>query len=99
MKKIKKGLSFVLVLIMMISVIPMGTISASAATISLNRPLDKAYTITAREYYSDGSYHGAIDYGCPKGTPVYAAESGTVTVYDGGYGDGYYGCKDGGGWG
>lgn len=97
--KQERILSLFLALMMLFSVIPAGTVTASAATISLNRPLDKAYTITAREYYSSGSYHGAVDYGCPKGTPVYAAESGTVTVYDGGYGDGYYGCKDGSGWG
>lgn len=105
MKKTKKILSCILAIIMMIGIIPIGTIQSSAATISLNRPLDKAYTITAREYYNKTDsygnriYHGAIDYGCPKGTPVYAAESGTITVNDGGYGDGYYGCKDGGGWG
>ena len=92
-------LSFLLALMIVVGLMPISAITASAATISLNRPLDKAYTITAREYYSSGTYHGAIDYGCPKGTPVYAAESGTVTVHDGGYGDGYYGCKDGSGWG
>ena len=83
---------------MLFSVLSVGTMTASAAIILLNRPLDKVYTITAREYYSNKKYHGAIDYGCPKGTPVYAAESGTVTIYDGGYGDGYYGSNDGYGW-
>lgn len=95
----KRTMSLFLAVLMLFSVLPAGTMTASAATISLNRPLDKVYAITAREYYSSGSYHGAIDYGCPKGTPVYAAESGTVTVYDGGYGDGYSGCNDGSGWG
>ncbi len=94
--RIKKSLSLLLAVIMLLCAVPM---NGSAASISLNRPLDKAYPITAREYYSSGKRHGAIDYGCSKGTPVYAAESGTVTVHDGGYGDGYSGCKDGNGWG
>ncbi|MBE6737715.1 MAG: hypothetical protein E7566_03550 [Ruminococcaceae bacterium] len=98
-KTTKRWLSLILSLIIVIGAVVAVPVTVSAATISLNRPLDTAYTITAREYYSSGSYHGAIDYGCPKGTPVYAAESGTVTVYDGGYGDGYSGCKDGNGWG
>lgn len=97
--KAKRLLAVLLTVIMVVSTIPLATMPIAAATISLNRPLDKTYTITAREYYSSGSYHGAIDYGCPKGTPVYAAESGIITVYDGGYGDGYEGCKDGGSWG
>ena len=29
-------------------------------------------------YYPSGSYHGAIDYGVPAGTPVYAAADGVV---------------------
>ncbi len=72
---------------------------AVSSSISLNRPLDKAYTITCKQYYSWGEVHNAIDYGCPKGTPVYAAESGTVVVNDGGFGDGYSGNNDNGGWG
>ncbi len=98
--KQKRIISLFLAALMLFSVLSTGTMTASAATISLNRPLDKAYVITAREYYSDGTHHCAIDYGCPKGTPVYAAESGTVTVHDGGYGDGYYGnTSANGGWG
>jgi len=92
-----KFLCFLLAFVMLCSVVPY--VETKAATISLNRPLDKAYTITAREYYSNKTYHGAIDYGCPKGTPVYAAESGIITVHDGGFGDGYYGCQDGNTWG
>lgn len=43
-----------------------------------------AYPTTYRELsagypdYSDGSYHGGIDFPCALGTPVYAAEKGTV---------------------
>lgn len=97
MKNGTKLLSFLLAFVMLCSVVPY--VETKAATISLNRPLDMAYTITAREYYSNKTYHGAIDYGCPKGTPVYAAESGIITVHDGGFGDGYYGCQDGNTWG
>ena len=36
-------------------------------------------TVTANGYYpSSGKYHGAIDYGIPVGTPVYAAAAGVV---------------------
>ena len=34
--------------------------------------------ITAKAYYSSGKFHGAIDYGIPVGTPVYAAAEGVV---------------------
>ncbi len=34
--------------------------------------------ITATMYYSSGTYHGAIDYGVPIGTTVYAAGDGVV---------------------
>lgn len=43
----------------------------------LQRPV-KTGTITATMYYSNGSYHGALDYGVPVGTPVYAAATGVV---------------------
>lgn len=35
-------------------------------------------TITATMYYSSGVYHGALDYGVPVGTTVYAAGDGVV---------------------
>ena len=34
--------------------------------------------ITATMYYSNGTYHGALDYGIPVGTPVYASAAGVV---------------------
>lgn len=34
--------------------------------------------ITTYMYYSNGSYHGALDYGVSSGTPVYAAADGVV---------------------
>lgn len=43
----------------------------------LQRPVSSG-TITATMYYSNGSYHGALDYGVPVGTPVYAAADGVV---------------------
>lgn len=43
----------------------------------LQRPVSSG-SITATMYYSNGSYHGALDYGIPVGTPVYAAADGVV---------------------
>ena len=43
----------------------------------LQKPVQSGQ-ITATMTYSDGSYHGAIDYGVPSGTPVYAAADGIV---------------------
>ena len=43
----------------------------------LQRPVSSG-KITATMYYSSGSYHGALDYGVPEGTPVYAAADGVV---------------------
>lgn len=43
----------------------------------LQRPVSSG-TITATMYYSNGSYHGALDYGVPEGTPVYSAADGVV---------------------
>ena len=44
---------------------------------TLQRPV-KSGVITATMYYSSGTYHGALDYGIPIGTNVYAAEEGVV---------------------
>lgn len=41
------------------------------------KPIAKG-TITAKAYYSNGNFHGAIDYGAPSGTTVYAAADGVV---------------------
>ena len=43
----------------------------------LQRPV-KTGSITAAMYYSSGSYHGALDYGVPEGTPVYSSADGVV---------------------
>ncbi len=54
----------------------------------------KTGVITATMYYpTSGSYHGALDYGVPIGTPVYAAAEGVVLVAgNSGSGYGYYVC-------
>ena len=46
---------------------------------TLQRPV-KSGVITATMYYSSGIYHGALDYGIPIGTNVYAAAEGVVLV-------------------
>ena len=43
----------------------------------LQRPV-KTGSVTATMYYSSGKYHGAIDYGVPVGTTVYAAADGVI---------------------
>lgn len=43
----------------------------------LQRPV-KTGSVTTQMYYSNGSYHGALDYGIPIGTTVYAAAEGVV---------------------
>ncbi len=54
----------------------------------LQKPV-KSGSITATMYYSSGKYHGAIDYGVPVGTTVYAAADGIV--YTASYAAGSYG--------
>lgn len=43
----------------------------------LQRPV-KTGSVTTQMYYSNGSYHGALDFGIPIGTTVYAAAEGVV---------------------
>lgn len=43
----------------------------------LQRPVSGGQ-ITATMYYSSGAYHGALDYGVPVGTTIYAAADGVV---------------------
>lgn len=54
----------------------------------LQRPVQSG-SITATMYYSSGKYHGALDYGVPVGTNVYAAADGVV--YLASYAPGSYG--------
>ena len=44
---------------------------------TLQRPV-RSGVITATMYYSSGRYHGALDYGVPVGTEVYAAAEGVI---------------------
>lgn len=60
----------------------------SGGTGFLQKPV-KSGSITATMYYSSGSYHGALDYGVPTGTTVYAAADGVV--YSASYASGSYG--------
>lgn len=54
---------------------------------TLQRPVQSG-VVTATMFYSGGKYHGAIDFGVPVGTTVYAADDGVVVqaCYDGSYG-------------
>ena len=59
---------------------------------TLQRPV-KSGVITATMYYSSGKYHGALDYGIPVGTEVYAAAEGVVLAAGWSNGGlGYYTC-------
>ena len=44
-------------------------------------PIQDDYTITGDfPNYSDGSYHGGVDFSCSTGTPVYAVADGVVSI-------------------
>lgn len=53
--------------------------NSSSGSGIFSRPV-KTGSITAQAYYSSGKFHGAIDYGVPVGTPVYAAATGVVIL-------------------
>ena len=65
--------------------------SSSSSTVSSQgfiRPVTSG-RITAKMYYSSGSYHGAVDFGVSTGTPVYAAADGIVVTSTWGGSDSY----------
>lgn len=47
------------------------------------------HRVSSGFYRSNGAYHGALDFACPVGTPVYASASGTVILTRTGWGGGY----------
>ena len=53
--------------------------SGSDAVLNMTYPVPGHYTVSAGyPNYSNGSYHGGIDFPCPMGTTVVAAQSGVV---------------------
>lgn len=53
--------------------------SNSDAVLNMTYPVPGHYTVSAGyPNYSNGSYHGGIDFPCPTGTAVVAAQSGVV---------------------
>lgn len=64
-------------------------------------PAPSAHTITTGFEYRWGAFHNGYDLSGSGvyGTSIVAAASGTVAFVSSGYGDGYYGCRDGGGFG
>lgn len=53
--------------------------SKSDAVLNMTYPVPGYYTVSAGfPNYSNGSYHGGIDYPCPSGSKVVAAQSGVV---------------------
>ncbi len=53
------------------------TVSPSAGSGKYIRPVSSG-SITSGWYYTSGGFHGAVDYGVPVGTPVYASATGVV---------------------
>lgn len=64
-------------------------------------PAPSAHTITTGFEYRWGAFHNGYDLSGSGvyGTSIVAAASGTIAYVSSGFGDGYYGCRDGGGFG
>ena len=55
--------------------------SNSDAVLNMTYPVPNHYSVSAGfPNYSNGSYHGGIDFPCPTGTSVVAAQSGVVSL-------------------
>lgn len=55
--------------------------SNSDAVLNMTYPVPNHYSVSAGfPNYSNGSYHGGIDFPCPTGTKVVAAQSGVVSL-------------------
>ncbi|MDE6124153.1 MAG: peptidoglycan DD-metalloendopeptidase family protein [Eubacterium sp.] len=55
--------------------------SNSDAVLNMTYPVPNYYSVSAGfPNYSNGSYHGGIDFPCPTGTKVVAAQSGVVSL-------------------
>lgn len=73
----------------------------SSSSSGLIWPAPSAHTITTGFEYRWGAFHNGYDLSGSGvyGTSIVAAAGGTVAYVSSGYGDGYYGCTDGGGFG
>ncbi len=73
----------------------------SSSSSGLIWPAPSAHTITTGFETRWGAFHNGYDLSGSnvRGTSIVAAASGTVAYVSSGFGDGYYGCRDGGGFG
>ncbi|MCI1952842.1 MAG: peptidoglycan DD-metalloendopeptidase family protein [Clostridiales bacterium] len=73
----------------------------NSSSSGLNWPAPSAHTITTGFEYRWGAFHNGYDLSGSGvyGTSIVAAASGTIAYVSSGFGDGYYGCRDGGGFG
>lgn len=79
--KTRKILSFILSIIMIIGICSFSDSVSFAVTKgdgTYTWPVATTAEITCGLYYSKGGYHGATDFGCRIGSPVYATADGTV---------------------